>query len=274
MATDTHSDCITLTELDPETRELLELVQANTEDLRELLLLVLAVRSHGETLTETTEDETVSDSVELTDALADDDLAVLAEAVREHSTAVTELVELTPAIVEIAAELTAPDTDQASTQHPLRALRETVEREETTVLIRHLGENAESLVELLELLETAHRLFGDLVPELRDATTELRGPIAELRLVTAGIIDVQQDNERDSYELGRRLGRALELGASVGDEDVAGTLDAGLEAFRTDEPPSRPGPIGVLLALRDTDVRAGLGRVIDMLRRMGAYHRD
>lgn len=274
MATDTHSDCITLTEVDSETRELLELVQANTEELRELLLLVLAVRSHGETLNDSTEADVDPDSLEFEDALADDDLAVLADTVREHSTAVTELVELTPAIVEIAAELTASDADQASTQHPLRALRETVEREETAVLIRHLGENAESLVELLELLETAHRLFGDLVPELRDATTELRGPIAELRLVTAGVIDVQQDSEIDSYELGRRLGRALELGASVGDEDVAGTLDAGLEAFRTEEPPSRPGPIGVLLALRDADVRAGLGRVIDMLRRMGAYHRE
>jgi uncharacterized protein YjgD (DUF1641 family) len=264
--------------LDPETRELLATVEANADDLRELVELVVVTKRLGEDLSPELREATTDAREPLADvrmALEREETLTLVETVGDNAEDLAALVELASVTRGLATDL-APELREAATaaRDPMADLRVALEREETLTLVRKLGENTERFVELLDVLEASHDLLSDLVPELREATEGARSPIADLRLVVAGFVDAQADADLEPYELGQNLGRALSLGATVGDPQVVETVDASLGAFTDDDPPEQVGLLGLLGALRDDDVRAGLGRLVEAVRRIGQTTRE
>ncbi|MFD1587671.1 DUF1641 domain-containing protein [Halorientalis brevis] len=270
-------DGVTTAELDPETRALLHTVEANADELRELVELVVVTKQLGEELTPEMREAATDAREPLADlrvALEREETVTLLETVGHNAEDLAELVEFASATKGLAEDI-APELREAATdaREPMAQLRVALEREETFVLVRKLGENADTFIELLDLLDASHGLLEELVPELREAATDARDPIADLRLMIAGFTDVQEDADFEPYELGQSLGRALSLGATVGDPRVVETVDAGLGAFTEEEPPDKLGPLGVLRALFDDDVQAGLGQLVEAIRRMGANSR-
>ncbi|MFC7133787.1 MULTISPECIES: DUF1641 domain-containing protein [Salinibaculum] len=268
----------TALDLDPETRALVASIEANADELRELVELVVVTKQLGDDLSP----EAREAATDLREPLADVRLALereetleLLEAVGHNADELAELVEVAAASKRLADDL-APQLQAAASdaRHPMAELRLALEREETLVLLRKLGENTDTFIELLDLLDASHGLLQDLVPELRSAAADARSPIADLRLVLAGFVDAQEETDVDPYEMGQGLGRAMALGATVGNPDVVETVDAGLGAFRSDEDPEPLGLLGLLRAFRDDDVRAGLGQLVDVVRRIGANARE
>jgi uncharacterized protein YjgD (DUF1641 family) len=264
--------------LDSETQELIDTVEANADELRELVELLVVTKRLGEELTPEVRDaanEAREPMADLRLALEREETLRLVRTVGDNAEDLAELVELASATRGLAEEL-APELREAATEArgPMAELRLALEREETLTLVRKLGENTDTFVELLDVLEATHGLVEEMVPELREAATESRDPIADLRLVVAGFVDAQEEADLEPYELGQSLGYALSLGATVGDPQVVETVDAGLGAFTEDEDPDRVGLFGLLRALRDDDVRAGLGQLVEAIRRMGAEAKD
>lgn len=264
--------------LDTETRELLATVEANADDLRELVELVVVAKRLGEELTPEAREaatEAREPMAELRVALEREETLRLARTVGTNADDLAELVELASATRGLAEEL-APELRAAATEarDPVAELRLALEREETLTLVKKVGENTDTFVELLDVLDASHGLLEEMVPELREAATETRTPIADLRLVVAGFTDAQEDATVEPYELGQSLGHAVSLGTTVGDPRVVDTVDAGLSAFTEDDPPKTVGIVGLVGALRDDDVRAGLGRLIEAIRRIGASARE
>jgi uncharacterized protein YjgD (DUF1641 family) len=268
----------TVADLDPETRALLTSVEAHAEDLRELLDLVVVVKELGDELASEASDATTNlrePLAELRFALEREETRQLLEVVGHNAEELAELLEFAAASKHLAEDL-APELQTAASEarHPMAELRLALEREETLVLLRKLGENTETFIELLDLLEASHGLLEELVPELRAAAADARSPIADLRLVLAGFADAHEESDVDPYEMGQGLGRAMALGAAVGDPDVVDAVDAGLGAFRADREPEPVGLFGLLSALREDDVRAGLGQLVDVIRRIGSNARE
>ncbi|WP_302081751.1 DUF1641 domain-containing protein [Salinibaculum rarum] len=275
---DTPTDGPAVADLDPETRELVASVEANADDLRELVELVVVAKRLGDDLAP----EAREAATDIREPLADLRLALereetrdLLEAVGHNADDLAELLEFAAASKNLAEDL-APELQAAASEarHPMAQLRLALEREETLVLLRKLGENTETFIELLDLLEASHGLLEDLVPELRTAASDARSPIADFRMVLAGFADAHETSDVDPYEMGQGLGHALALGATVGDPEVVDAVDAGLGAFREDEEPEPVGLFRLLGALREDDVRAGLGQLVDVIRRMGANARE
>lgn len=264
-------------DLDPETRALVASIEANAEDLRELVELVVVTKRLSDDLVPEAR-ETATDMREpLADlrlALEREETGQLLEAVGHNAGDLAELVEFAAASKNLAEDL-APELQAAASdaRHPLAQLRVALEREETLVLLRKLGENTETFIELLDLLAASHGLLEDLVPELRAAAADARNPIADLRMMVAGVVDAREESDLDPYEMGRGLGRVMTLGATIGNSDVVDTVDAGLGAFDSETEPEPVGLLGLLRALRDDDVRAGLGRLVEAIRRIGANGR-
>jgi uncharacterized protein YjgD (DUF1641 family) len=271
-------DGVRAAELDPETRALLNTVEANADELRELVELVVVTKQLGEELTPEMREAATEAREPLADlrvALEREETVTLLETVGHNAEDLAELVEFASATKGLAEDI-VPELREAATdaREPMAQLRVALEREETFVLVRKLGENADMFIELLDLLDASHDLLADIVPELRAAANETRDPIADLRMLIAGFTDVQEDAEFEPYELGQSLGRALSLGATVGDPRVVETVDAGLGAFTDDDPPEKLGLLGLLGALRDDDVKAGIGQLVEAIRRMGAERRN
>ena len=248
------------------------------EDLRELLDLVVVVKELGDELASEASDATTNlrePLAELRFALEREETRQLLEVVGHNAEELAELLEFAAASKHLAEDL-APELQTAASgaRHPMAELRLALEREETLVLLRKLGENTETFIELLDLLEASHGLLEELVPELRAAAADARSPIADLRLVLAGFADAHEESDVDPYEMGQGLGRAMVLGAAVGDPDVVDAVDAGLGAFRADREPEPVGLFGLLSALREDDVRAGLGQLVDVIRRIGSNARE
>jgi uncharacterized protein YjgD (DUF1641 family) len=263
--------------LNPETEELLATVEANADELRELIELVVVTKRLGDELTPEVRDAANEAREPMADvrlALEREETLRLVETVGNNAEDLAELVELASATRGLAEEL-VPELREAATdaRGPMAELRLALEREETVTLVRKLGENTDTFVELLDVLEATHGLIEEMGPEVREAATEARDPIADLRLMIAGFGDAREF-DLEPYELGQRLGRALSLGATVGDPRLVETVDAGLGAFTEDEEPDRMGLFGLLRALRDDDVRAGLGQLVEAIRRMGTEAKE
>ena len=275
---DTAETTVDRLDLDPETRALVGTVEANADELRELLELLVVTKRLGEDVTPEMQ-EAVADArkplADLRLALEREETLELLEAVGHNAEDLAELVEFASATKELAEDL-APELREAATdaREPMAQLRIALEREETLVLVRKLGENTDTFIELLDVLDASHGLLEDLVPELREAATETRDPIADLRMAVAGFADARAEADLEPYELGQRLGHALSLGATVGDPRVVETVDAGLSAFTAEEPPKKLGLLGLLGALRDDDVRAGIGRLVEAIRQIGKGTRE
>lgn len=111
------------------------------------------------------------------------DIDELAARVDAHADDLIALLDLL-AVVRGLSEDLVPElrTAAAENREPLADLRTSLENEETRRLIQQVGDNADSLADLLDLVVVAQDLSADLVPELRTVAAENRGEIAQLRV--------------------------------------------------------------------------------------------
>ncbi|MFB6161474.1 MAG: DUF1641 domain-containing protein [Haloferacaceae archaeon] len=253
--------------------ELAATLDENADELRELLALLTALRGTAEDLApelRTAVRENREPLREVRMAVEREETLVLLEQLGEHAEELTELLALLEATEGLVEDL-GPELRRAVRENRdvLRRLRTAVESEETLVLVERVGENADALAEMLDLLDAVRGLAEDLAPELGDAADDVRPTIRQLRLVTAGFADATEDADVEPYELGRSLGRLLGFTHRLGDPELLETLDEGIDAF-TEEPPQEVGILGLIGALRERNVRRGMGRVVEFLRRLGA----
>lgn len=257
--------------------ELTARVEANADDLAELLDLLIVTKHLGEDLAPELKCATADSRGSLEElrlALEREETLVLIQKVGENAETFIELFDMLEATKSLADDL-APElkTAAAEARGPLEEVRLAFENQETLLLFQKLGQNTETFIELLDLLEATEGLLSDLTPELKAATGESRSAFEQLRLVAAGFESTHNPEEIDPYELGQNLGNMLWLGNRLGDPAVTESIDAGLSAF-TDESASRKiGPLGLINALRDENVRRALGTLVEFLRRMGVAQR-
>lgn len=257
---------------DEETERLARHVQENAAELRVLLEKLLAVQALAEDLAPGLQDaarENRSDIEALRMAFEDEETLVLLRRLGDDADTLVELLDALVVAQEVTEDL-LPELLVVVRENraEVERLRAAFEREETVVLLERLGENAETLTELLELTDAATDLAADLVPEVVEVAQENRGDIENLRLVAAGFADSQGDRDLDYYQLGQHAGNLLSLSETAGDPAVAATLEDALEAFGDDDP-EPVGLFGLLGALRDAEVKRGLGRLVEVLRRLG-----
>lgn len=109
-----------------------------------------------------------------------DELAARVDAQADDLIALLDLL----AVVRGLSEDLVPElrTAAAENREPLADLRTSLENEETRRLVERVGDNADSLADLLDLVVVAQDLSAELVPELRTVAAENRGEIARLRV--------------------------------------------------------------------------------------------
>ena len=114
---------------------------------------------------------------------ADAELDRLRAQVAANADDLVALLDLLVAVRGLSTDL-VPEARTAVTENrePLSDLRTALEREETLVLLQRVGDNAETLADLLDLLDVTRDLAADLVPELRTVAVENRSEIEQLRL--------------------------------------------------------------------------------------------
>lgn len=252
-----------ITEHDAELAELLELLVVVQDLAAELAPELRAATGDAR--------EPIS---ELRCAFEREETLVLVQRVGENADTLIELLEVLEVTDELVSDLVPEvQTIVRENRETIARLRVAVEREETIVLLERLGENVDTMVELLELLEVTHELATDLVPEAVEVAQENRRPIAELRLMFAGLAGTYAEADLEPERLGQNLGNMLVLGCRLGDEEFIGAVESGLGAFTESDPPKKVGLLGMIGAMRDDDVRQGLGMLIEFLRRMGASRR-
>ncbi|ADD04634.1 DUF1641 domain protein [Natrialba magadii ATCC 43099] len=257
-----------------EVNELAETLEENDEELAELLETLVVVQELSADLAPELR-EAAHDSrepiAELRTALEQEETLVLVQRVGENADTLVELLELLEVVDELVGDL-VPElkTIVRENRETIARIRVALEREETLTLLERLGENEETLIELLELLDVTYELAEDLVPEAVAVVQENRQPITELRMMVAGFSHAYTDADLEPYQLGQNLGNMLVLGCQLGDEELINSVESGLGAFTEEEPPKKIGLLGMLGALRDDDVRQGLGVLVEFLRRMGS----
>lgn len=260
-------------EIDKE--ELVRAIEGNEEELAALLELAPVIQGLSADLApelQTAVRENRADIEQIRLAFENEDMLVLLQRVGDNAEELTNLLELLAVVDHLAQDL-SPELRTAVQENrdALERVRFALEREETLELLEQVGKNAETLSELLALTTAAHELGSDVVPELTDAAHENRQPIRDLRMVIAGATETYSTGaEITPHELGKNLGNMLRLGQQLGNPQLITSVEAGLGAFTEKEPPKRVGLLGLLGALRDSDVRQGLGVLVEFLRRMGA----
>lgn len=258
--------------------ELVTRVEANADELVELLDLLIATKQFGDDLApevKTATSESRESLEELRSSLENEETLVLLQAVGENAETLTELLELLDATKSLADDL-APEvkTVAADAREPLEELRVAFEGQDPLVLFQKLGENTDTFIELLDLLEATEGLVSDLTPELKAAAANSRGSLEQLRMVAAGFADARGDQEVNPYQMGQNLGNVLSLAERLGDPALTNSLDAGLSAFTDAQSVDQTGIRGLVTSFRDDDVRRGLGTLIEFLRRMGKSQKD
>lgn len=132
---------------------------------------------------------------------------------------------------------------------------------ETARLGEATGENATELAEAIETLAELQR-SGTLDDVLALADT--------LSLATAALDDEMVTNLAAT---GSRLG---EIADTASDEEVAQSLESVLAALGEagDQPPASPGVLGLARAMRDPEVKAGLGFLLAVAKALGRDRRE
>ncbi|WP_424005291.1 DUF1641 domain-containing protein (plasmid) [Haloarcula salina] len=132
---------------------------------------------------------------------------------------------------------------------------------ETAQLGEATGENATELAEAIETLAELQR-SGTLDDVLALADT--------LSLATAALDDEMVTNLAAT---GSRLG---ELADTAADEEVAQSLESMLAALGEagEQPPASPGVLGLARAMRDPEVKAGLGFLLAVAKALGRDRRE
>jgi uncharacterized protein YjgD (DUF1641 family) len=206
---------------------------------------------------------------ELRVAFEREEALALLQRVGEEADTLVELLDALAASKELTDEL-VPELRVAvhENRDAVERLRESLEREETLVLLERLGENADALAELLDLLDATTDLATDLAPELRTAARENRNVVRDLRMAAAGFADAHVENDVEMYELGRNAGNMVALVETLGDPAATDAFGATIEGL-TREDPEPVGVFGLVRALFDADVRRALGRLLAAARGLG-----
>jgi uncharacterized protein YjgD (DUF1641 family) len=260
-----------------EETELARAIEENQEELAELLRLLATAEELSEDLAPELREavrENREPIRELRLAFEREETMVLLSKVGEESETLVELLDVLVATKELSDDL-VPELRVAvrENREVLERVRLSLEREETLVLLERLGENADTLAELLELLDATHDLATDLTPELREVAQDNRDVIREFRMAAAGFSEAQAAHDVDMYELGRNAGNMLALVETLGDPKVTEALDATIDGL-AQEDPKPVGFFGLLGALFDGDVRRALGRLVAAARGLGSISYD
>lgn len=256
-----------------EETEVARAIEENEEELAELLRLLATTEELAEDLTPELR-ETVRENREpireLRLAFEREETVLLMRKVGEESETLVELLDVLSASKDLADDL-APELRVAvqENREVIERLRLALESEETLVLLEQLGDNADTLAELLELLDATHDLAADLTPQLREVAQENRDVIRDFRMAAAGFAEAQENNDLEMYELGRNAGNMVGLVETLGDPKFTTALDATLEGL-AEEDPKPVGFFGLLRALFDADVRRALGRLMAAARGLGS----
>lgn len=259
-------------ELDDGT-ELVRAIEENEEELAELLRLLATIEELAEDLAPELREaasENREPIRELRLAFEQEETLMLLRKVGEESETLVELLDVLAASKELSDDL-VPELQVAirENREVIERVRYSLEREETIVLLERLGEDADTLAELLDLLDATHDLATDLVPELQEVARENRNVIAEFRMAATGFADVQTELDLDMYQLGRNTGNMVALIETLGDPQFTNALEATLEGF-SQENPKPVGMLGLFGALFDADVRRALGRLLAAVRALGS----
>ncbi|PGF14048.1 hypothetical protein CP556_23575 [Natrinema sp. CBA1119] len=200
---------------------------------------------------------------------AAEDAATLEDLVADNPDEVARFLERLGVVNELldTADLATAAMDDrmveelAGTATNLGAAADGLATPEAARLGEATGENAD---ELADAIETLARLQ-------RSGTLDDLLAMADLLALASNAMD--DDMVTDLAATGTRLG---EVADTATDDDVARTLEDVLEAVGEagDEPTKPLGVRGLVRALRDLDVRRGLGFVIAIARNTGRRRRE
>lgn len=253
--------------------ELARAIEENEAELAELLQLLTVAEELAADLTPELR-ETVRENREpireLRMAFEREETLVLLQKVGEESDTLIELLDILAVSKELSDDL-VPELQVAirENREVIERVRLALESEETIILLEKLGDNTETLAEMLDLLDATHELAMDLTPELRDVAQDNRNVIRDLRMAAAGFADAHEDADVDMYELGRNAGNMIALVETMGDPKFTNVVDASIEGLTKDDP-EPVGLIGLTKALFDADVRRALGRLLAAARALGS----
>jgi uncharacterized protein YjgD (DUF1641 family) len=253
--------------------ELARAIEENDEELAELLRMLATTEELAESLAPELREaarENREPIRELRLAFEREETLVLLRKVGEEADTLVELLDVLAAAKDLSDDL-VPELRVAiqENREVIERLRFALESEEALVLLERLGDNADTLAELLELLDAAHATAMDLVPELRHAAQDNRNVIRDFRMAAAGFADAHAENEVEMYELGRNAGNMIALVQTLGDPKVTEALDATVDGL-AQEDPKPVGFFGLIGALFDADVRRALGRLVNAARGLGS----
>jgi uncharacterized protein YjgD (DUF1641 family) len=258
-----------------ETLVLLRRLGDESEELVELLDVLHATRGLLDQLVPelvTVMRENRGELEDLRMAFEKEETLTLLQKVGEHSDTFIEVLNRWDATHDLLEEL-LPEliTVVRENRGDLERLRMAFEKEETLDLLEKLGDNTDTLVEMVELLDVTYDLAEDLVPEATGVARENREPLADLRMVVSGFADARRERgaDVDPYEFGRNLDNLASLTETVAQPEVSGSLESALSAFEEDAENIQPvGLFGLLGVLRDREVKLALGRLVEAARRL------
>ncbi|MGM0591934.1 MAG: DUF1641 domain-containing protein [Halobacteriota archaeon] len=253
--------------------ELARALEENDEELAELLRMLATTEELAADLAPELREavrENREPIRELRLAFEREETLVLLGKVGDEADTLVELLDVLVAAKDLSDGL-VPELRVAiqENREVIERLRNVLESKETLALLEQLGENAETLGEMLELLDAANDLAMDLTPELRTVAQENRNVIRDLRMAAAGFADAHAENDVEMYELGRNAGNMVALVQTLGDPKFTDALEATVGGL-AQEDPKPVGFFGLLRALFDADVRRALGRLLAAVRGLGS----
>jgi uncharacterized protein YjgD (DUF1641 family) len=200
--------------------------------------------------------ETPSDASTLaTDTVGEADIQAVAARVDAHAEDLIELLDLLSVIRGLSDDL-VPELRTAveENREPVADLRTALENEETMRLLTRVGDNADALADLLDLVVVAQDLSAELVPELRTVAAENRGEIAQLRTAfereeTLVLLHRLGDNTDTFLDLLSTLEVASDALADVAPEDEAAAEAARADVHRLATAFDRAESVDALVAL-------------------------
>ena len=275
-------------------------VAANADDLVALLDLLVAVRGLSNDLVPEAREAVAENREPLADlreSLEREETLVLLQRVGDNADALADLLDLLDVTRDLAAEL-GPELKTVAVENrsEIEALRLAFEREETLTLLRRLGHNTDTFLDLLTLLDATGDVLADLAPDddadlarleadlerleaafERETTLSALETLGEnmetvigLGYLLEGFGDASGRTPREYYELGEQLGHAVDVVERASDPAVLDVVDAGAAAVAEGDADRRVGLRGLLGALRNEDVQRSLGMLVDVAERTGA----
>ena len=273
-------------------------VAANADDLLALLDLLVAVRGLSADLVPEARTAVAENREPLSDlrtSLEREETLVLLRRVGDNAEALSDLLDLLDVTRDLAAEL-GPELKTVAVENrsELEALRLAFEREETLTLLRRLGHNTDTFCDLLTLLEMTGDVVDDVTPTDDAELAALRADIERLEAafereptvraveslgenmetlvglghLLEGFGDAADRTPQEYYELGERLGYALDVAELASDPAVLDVVSAGADGLAADTD-REVGLFGLVSALRDDDVRRSLGTALTVAERVG-----